>query len=44
MRLELNYKEYTYAPYSRSPKCVTCAWKDLSTYYCIKFCRIGYIF
>lgn len=44
MKLELNYREYTYMLCSRPPKCNACAWKTLPTYYCIKFCRTGYIF
>lgn len=44
MKIELNYKEYTYMLCSKSPKCDACAWQTLSMGYCIKFCRIGQIF
>lgn len=45
MRIELNYKEYTYMPiYSTRPKCDTCVWQALPTHYCVRFCRKGYIF
>jgi hypothetical protein len=44
MKIELNYKEYTYALHSKSPKCDACVWKTLSMWYCIKFCRMGRIF
>ena len=45
MKIELNYREYIYAPIcSNRVKCNTCAWKALPTYYCAKFCRPGYIF
>ena len=45
MKMELNYREYIYAPYPKNIiKCSICAWKSLPTYYCAKFCRTGLIF
>lgn len=45
MKIELNHKEYIYALIcSNRIKCDTCAWKSLPTYYCVKFCRTGWIF
>lgn len=45
MRLELNYREYKYAPYPKNIiKCSVCSWKCLPTHYCVKFCRTGWIF
>ena len=45
MRLELNHKEYTYAPIcTNRVKCTICAWEALPTHNCVKFCRKGYIF
>lgn len=44
MKVELNYKEYTHALYSKPLKCDACAWQTLSMYYCVKFCRTGRIF
>ena len=45
MKLELNHREYIYAPYSKDIiKCSICSWNSLPTYYCVKFCRTGCIF
>ena len=45
MKIELNHKEYTYAPIcTNRVKCTICAWEALPTHNCVKFCRKGYIF
>ena len=45
MKIELNYKEYIYAPVCTNRlKCDVCAWQALPSHHCLKFCRKNYIF